>query len=62
LCRALDIAHKTPTYPRYVEFLDALPRNGVGRVRTNQLRDAAITPDTVDPEAMGLTIGRAERR
>jgi crotonobetaine/carnitine-CoA ligase len=56
------MAHKTPTYPRYVEFLDALPRNGVGRVRTNQLRDAAITPDTVDPEAMGLTIGRAERR
>src|SRR5262249_330938 len=32
--------------PRYVEFLDALPRNGVGRVMKHKLREAGITPDT----------------
>jgi crotonobetaine/carnitine-CoA ligase len=48
--------------PRYVEFLDALPRNGVGRVMKHKLRDAGNSPGTWDFTAMGLTVTKQERR
>ena len=48
--------------PRYVDFLDALPRNGVGRVLKHKLRDAGNTAQTWDFEAMDLTITKQERR
>ena len=48
--------------PRFVELLDALPRNGVGRVMKHKLREAGITPSTWDFEAMGLTVAKKERR
>ena len=48
--------------PRYVEFLDALPKNAVGRVLKHKLREAWDTPDTVDFEALGLVIERSARR
>jgi len=48
--------------PRYVDFVDALPRNGVGRVMKHKLREAGITPDTWDFESMALTVSRQERR
>jgi carnitine-CoA ligase len=48
--------------PRYVEFLDALPRNGVGRVMKHKLREAGITPNTWDFDAMGLAVTKKERR
>lgn len=48
--------------PRYVDFLDALPRNGVGRVLKHKLRDAGNTTETWDFEAMDLTVAKQERR
>jgi carnitine-CoA ligase len=48
--------------PRYVEILDALPRNAVGRVTKHALRDRKTTGDVIDFEALGLTIGRDQRR
>jgi len=48
--------------PRYVEILDALPRNGVGRVMKHKLREAGITPNTWDFDAMGLAVAKKERR
>lgn len=48
--------------PRYVEILDALPRNAVERVMKHQLRDRGVTEETWDLEALGLTVERAERR
>ena len=48
--------------PRYVEVLPALPRNAVGRVMKHVLREAPDTSKTVDFEALGLTVGRGERR
>ena len=48
--------------PRYVEILDALPRNGVGRVMKHKLREAGITPNTWDFDGMGLTVAKKERR
>jgi crotonobetaine/carnitine-CoA ligase len=48
--------------PRYVEVVPALPRNAVGRVMKHALREAPHTVHTVDLEALGLTVGRAERR
>ena len=48
--------------PRYVDFLDALPRNGVGRVLKHKLRDAGNTTETWDFEAMNLIVAKQERR
>lgn len=48
--------------PRYVDFLDALPRNGVGRVLKHKLRDAGNTAATWDFEALDLTVTKQERR
>ncbi len=48
--------------PRYVEFIDALPRNGIGRVLKHKLRDAGVNDTTIDFEAMSLTVSKNERR
>jgi crotonobetaine/carnitine-CoA ligase len=48
--------------PRYVDFLDALPRNGVGRVLKHKLRAAGNTTETWDFEAMDLVVAKQERR
>lgn len=49
--------------PRYVEILDGLPRNAVGRVMKFQLRERPNTEDRVwDFERLGLTVRREERR
>lgn len=48
--------------PRYVEIVDSLPRNAVGRVQKHELRSAGNTPGTVDFEVMGFGITRADRR
>jgi acyl-CoA synthetase (AMP-forming)/AMP-acid ligase II len=48
--------------PRYVDFLDALPRNGVGRVMKHKLREAGNTTETWDFEALDLTVAKEERR
>jgi crotonobetaine/carnitine-CoA ligase len=48
--------------PRYVEVLEALPLNAMGRIMKHLLRERGVTPDTWDLEAMGLVVGRDERR
>jgi crotonobetaine/carnitine-CoA ligase len=48
--------------PRYVEFIDALPANVNGRVQKFVLRGRGITEQTLDFEALGLTITRSDRR
>ena len=48
--------------PRYVEVVEALPRNGVGRVMKHVLRDAGNSDDTWDLEELGFTVEKSERR
>ena len=48
--------------PRYVEFLEELPRNAVGRVLKHSLREAGNGANTWDFEAMALTVAKQERR
>lgn len=48
--------------PRYVEFVDELPKNAVGRVLKFQLRERPLSDAVWDFENLGLTIGRSERR
>jgi len=48
--------------PRYVEPIPALPRNAVGRVMKHKLREAGNGPGTLDFDALGLTVAKAERR
>lgn len=48
--------------PRYVEVVPRLPKNAVGRIMKHLLRAAPHTVGTMDLQALGLTVGRAERR
>jgi crotonobetaine/carnitine-CoA ligase len=48
--------------PRYVEVIDALPRNGVGRVLKHKLRDVGTGGNTIDFEELNLTVAREDRR
>ncbi|WP_051267552.1 AMP-binding protein [Nakamurella lactea] len=48
--------------PRYVEVIDALPVNAVGRVLKHQLRAGWDTPGTIDLEALGHVVARSDRR
>ena len=42
--------------PRYIEFVDALPRNHSGRVLKFQLREAGVTESTWDREVAGYEV------
>jgi crotonobetaine/carnitine-CoA ligase len=44
--------------PRYVRFMDALPKNHAERVEKVKLREAGVTPDTWDREARGYKLVR----
>jgi crotonobetaine/carnitine-CoA ligase len=49
--------------PRYVEVLDALPRETTSmRVRKLELRERGVTPATWDLEALGYAVPREQRR
>jgi crotonobetaine/carnitine-CoA ligase len=48
--------------PRYVELLSELPVNANMRVQKFKLRDRGITDQTWDFEALGLVVGKHERR
>lgn len=48
--------------PRYVEMMDSLPRNSVGRVQKFILRERGLTPETWDLEALNLVVERSQRR
>jgi crotonobetaine/carnitine-CoA ligase len=44
--------------PRYVRFVDELPRNAHGRIQKNDLRDGGVTADTWDRESTAFVITR----
>jgi crotonobetaine/carnitine-CoA ligase len=44
--------------PRYVRFVDELPKTPTARVRKHELRDQGITADTADREALGIVVTR----
>ncbi len=48
--------------PRYVEVVPELPKNAVARVLKHELRKRPMTDAVWDFEALGLTVGRDERR
>jgi crotonobetaine/carnitine-CoA ligase len=48
--------------PRYVDRLEALPKNPVNRVLKTVLRESGNTASTWDFRSLGLVIERAERR
>jgi carnitine-CoA ligase len=48
--------------PRYVEIVDQLPLNAMGRVMKHVLRESGVTDATWDLDALGLVIDRDERR
>lgn len=42
--------------PRYIEFLDSLPRTPTNKVRKRELRDSGVTPRTWDRQAAGVKL------
>jgi crotonobetaine/carnitine-CoA ligase len=48
--------------PRYVEIIDELPRNAVGRVTKHVLRERPLAPDAWDYQALGMVMERGDRR
>jgi crotonobetaine/carnitine-CoA ligase len=44
--------------PRYIEFVDALPRTPTGRIQKFQLRQRGVTGATWDREAAGFVVTR----
>ncbi len=44
--------------PRYIRFVDTLPKTPTERVQKNKLRDEGITADTFDRDAAGIKISR----
>jgi crotonobetaine/carnitine-CoA ligase len=48
--------------PRYVELRDSLPTNALNRIMKFVLRDEGIPDGAWDFEALGLAVGRDERR
>jgi crotonobetaine/carnitine-CoA ligase len=54
------LAERIPYFmvPRYIRFVDTLPKTPTERVQKVKLREEGITPDTFDREAAGITIKR----
>lgn len=48
--------------PRYVDFLNELPRNATGRLQKFKLRERGLGEGTVDFEALGFSITLSARR
>jgi crotonobetaine/carnitine-CoA ligase len=55
---------QVPSYaiPRYVEFLDELPRTAVGRIMKYKLRERPLDERVWDFERLGLRLNKSERR
>ena len=53
-------AERIPRYavPRYIEALDALPKSATGKIQQEPLREAGITNQTWDRDAVGYQIKR----
>ncbi len=54
------MAERMPHFmvPRYIRFVDSLPKTPTERVQKNKLRDEGITADTWDREAAGVKVKR----
>jgi len=54
------MAERMPYFmvPRYIRFVEALPKTPTERVQKVKLREEGITDDTFDREAAGITIKR----
>jgi crotonobetaine/carnitine-CoA ligase len=54
------MAERMPYFmvPRYIRFVEALPKTPTERVQKVKLREEGITPDTFDREAAGITVKR----
>lgn len=54
------LAERMPYFmvPRYLRFVDSLPKTPTERVQKVKLREQGVTPDTWDREAAGVTIKR----
>jgi crotonobetaine/carnitine-CoA ligase len=54
------MAERMPYFmvPRYIRFVDALPKTPTERVQKVKLRDEGITADTWDREAAGVKVKR----
>ena len=54
------MAERMPYFmvPRYIRFVDVLPKTATERVQKVKLRNEGITADTFDREAAGITIKR----
>jgi carnitine-CoA ligase len=48
--------------PRYVEIVDELPRNSIGRILKYRLQERPMTEAVWDLQAAGLVVGRSNRR
>ena len=46
------------TVPRYLEFVNELDKTASGKIRKQAIRDAGVTPDTWDREAVGYVVAR----
>lgn len=44
--------------PRYLRFVDALPKTPSERIKKYQLRDQGVTADTIDREVLGIVVPR----
>jgi crotonobetaine/carnitine-CoA ligase len=56
----LWLAKEMPYFmvPRYIRFVETLPKTPTERVQKNKLRDEGITADTFDRDAAGIKISR----
>jgi crotonobetaine/carnitine-CoA ligase len=45
--------------PRYVRFVDVLPKTPSQRIQKYKLRSEGVTTDTVDREALGIVVPRS---
>lgn len=57
----LDFCQQRMPYfavPRYVEFVESLPKTPTDRVQKNLLREAGITENTWDREKAGYKVKR----
>ncbi len=57
---ATFVNENTPYFfvPRYIEFVDELPRTPSGRVRKFEIRNRGVTDTTWDRKAAGFTVKR----
>ena len=54
------MAERMPYFmvPRYIRFVESLPKTPTERVQKVKLRDEGITADTFDREAAGIVVKR----